>query len=145
MRLELPKPNDIEKKERTSRMPKTPAWRGCLTRCLSLNDSSYSAYKQGKKNVGALLQADRLLLDGKSKIYLLVTNVEGKVKKQNMTQQNKRLITIDHLFLSEYQALWLTGLLGPVPGRHPILIAGSTGHGIPAQESHRCPAVTRLD
>lgn len=39
-------------------MPQLPAWPGCLTRCLSLNEGSYPAYEQEKKPVGALLHAD---------------------------------------------------------------------------------------
>lgn len=59
-----------------------------------------------KKPVGALSHADRLTLDGKSKICSLIANVEGKGKKPTK-QPNPKQIPDEHshLFLPEYQAL----------------------------------------
>lgn len=117
-----------EQKEGTSSVPEPPAQRGCLMRCPSLNDGSYSAYKQGKKLV-ALLRADRAPHGEKGKICSLVASVGGKKETTHPSLLLAPLPTSDHcshLFLSEYQALWPNSLLGAMPGRHPILIAGST-------------------
>lgn len=144
---ELPKPNDIEKKEGASSMPKTPAWRCCLMRCLSLIDGWYSAYKQGKK-CWCFVTYRQIATRWKKQNLFTCSKCCGEGKEKKRKKQNKTKETSDHhshLFLSEYQALWPTSLLGPLPGRHPILIAGSTGHRSTSQESYWCSAVTRLD
>lgn len=106
-----------EKEEDSSTMPQLPAWPGCLTRCLSLNDGSYSAYKQGKN----LLVLCDMQTDCHKMEKALVANAGGKNKTTKRIQTTKRIPDHhSHLLLSEYQAWWPTSLSGPLPKRPPI-------------------------
>lgn len=120
LHTQLPKPNDRE--ERGQLHYATAASMTRMPHKMSFPEWWFILCVQArKKPVGALWHADRLPLDGKSKICSLVANAGGKNKTTKRIQTTKRIPDHhSHLLLSEYQAWWPTSLSGPLPKRPPI-------------------------
>lgn len=110
----------MTEKKKDIMMPRLPAWPGYLPRCLP-GWRFILCVQARKKPFGALIQADRLLLDGKSKICSLVANAEGGEPNHKINTNHKINICSSFTHISEYQALWPTSLSGPCQKKLPFL------------------------